>query len=1050
MSILNKLLESRTAPLYHASMDAEDIMESNDILAETEHTINNKEYYGVSLSRDLRFLLANGHIFGEVIFELDQSKLANNYKIIPFNYFYDSEENNKNNSYRRGDTAEAEEFLIGAISPLDRYLTGIIVDEKNIKKLGKKIKSHPLLKIYSKGRLRKINESVEETTSDKTRQFEIISKHNPMRDDIHTGIRSANEIKTFEETFNDTDSFMYPDFQISDAETALARNKITIYSSKQIELGTFVTPSKMNARDYAGDGKIYSKEVNPSEVAWINADEGQYTGNVSENVIISEKINMSETQDKVKDLLSKSYREFVSELKNFRLPSESINKDSLDINHEVTIKSIGMILNDILYSNFHDFDENIDFQFTSSLSKNNALGRFTIASDGKRRIFIYPSLIFSQLHIPDFITTGKNGNEIVVESIAMFAIIDFFKKIYSTITHEILHSYQSKEYNKGKFTNPKSLLRVRGTSDDYLGRNVEIQSWAMNAADEIIDELYIKTSDEFKNLLRKHSPEEIGKISGKYNAYYNTYKNDKHGFGDVWKRFNQYLYYYGTHYNYNKNKIVTKLNEYGNITDNKKFMNWFRNSKVVDKSGKPQIVFHGTGKDFNKFEKTGLGAGSRESNIGYWFTENNRAAHDFAAFAARGTGANILPVYLRIENPWLPKEYKEIRDLVDEFTDFSNPKKYRMVQDTVHYDEIVKHLKSKGFDGIILKDTITDSPDGVTKINQYMIFDKNQVKSIFNKEFNDESEFISEDAVSDAKHSSYASSQFYNILMYLRGMNVTELFNDKNIAIQKGDYPIINGTIIGDNDLLIMLKDSDGYRNGAYGDIKPGTPYYTRGFRKVIVLNVLSNNASHYALNLQTIPDDVDIGSVIASKMMAGETTFIHEYTHYMDFKRFKNKNSGAGETLVVTDMDYKKYYNTPEEFNAFFTEGLNKFLNTMKSHDIQKRKRYFSIFPTFETFIARGASAFWDAGFLQFLDEKYRKKFNKRLYAIYKYVLDNENIVGDDIGNQINEFGVGKIVKGVNTTKDVGVNHTQEQAKKLRMKINKYNIPPILGEDKQ
>lgn len=55
---------------------------------------------------------------------------------------------------------------------------------------------------------------------------------------------------------------------------------IHIYSSKEIEKGVFVSPSKKMAEDYAGNGQIYDKTVYLDEIAWINADEGIYTGKI--------------------------------------------------------------------------------------------------------------------------------------------------------------------------------------------------------------------------------------------------------------------------------------------------------------------------------------------------------------------------------------------------------------------------------------------------------------------------------------------------------------------------------------------------------------------------------------------------------------------------------------------------------------------------------------------------------------------------------------------------------------------------------------------------
>lgn len=114
----------------------------------------------------------------------------------------------------------------------------------------------------------------------KQKQFEIIQKENPMQDDYHTGIRSIEDIKTATEAFrtkvDEDEDYAYPDFTKNDGEKALKTGEITVYSSKEIKQGAFVSPSKMMAQDYAGSEKIYEKVVDINDVAWINSDEGQY------------------------------------------------------------------------------------------------------------------------------------------------------------------------------------------------------------------------------------------------------------------------------------------------------------------------------------------------------------------------------------------------------------------------------------------------------------------------------------------------------------------------------------------------------------------------------------------------------------------------------------------------------------------------------------------------------------------------------------------------------------------------------------------------------
>ncbi len=112
----------------------------------------------------------------------------------------------------------------------------------------------------------------------KSRQLEIIQESNPMLDDIHTGIRSIDDILTFEEAMEDLDDVIStPDWTVEDAQKALEDGHVMVFSSKPIEAGVFVTPSMQQAKDYAGKkGKVYGTDVDLNDVAWVDSIEGQY------------------------------------------------------------------------------------------------------------------------------------------------------------------------------------------------------------------------------------------------------------------------------------------------------------------------------------------------------------------------------------------------------------------------------------------------------------------------------------------------------------------------------------------------------------------------------------------------------------------------------------------------------------------------------------------------------------------------------------------------------------------------------------------------------
>ena len=126
----------------------------------------------------------------------------------------------------------------------------------------------------------------------KQQQLDIILNSNPAGNETATWIRKIDDIKTFEETLQDSDwegwedSGFDPDYTADMVREALDTGKIKVYSSYPIEQGIFVTPSKMEAESYSGTGKVYSKEISLEDVAWIDPTQGQYAkveGKYSQN-----------------------------------------------------------------------------------------------------------------------------------------------------------------------------------------------------------------------------------------------------------------------------------------------------------------------------------------------------------------------------------------------------------------------------------------------------------------------------------------------------------------------------------------------------------------------------------------------------------------------------------------------------------------------------------------------------------------------------------------------------------------------------------------------
>lgn len=198
------------------------------------------------------------------------------------------------------------------------------------------------------------------------------------------------------------------------------------------------------------------------------------------------------------------------------------------------------------------------------------------------------------------------------------------------------------------------------------------------------------------------------------------------------------------------------------------FKRWFGDSKVVDESGQPLKMVHFSGNEFSQFDKNRTGINNDESAVGFWFADKDDFAFNNEYHPVR------YDVYLKMDNPLIiegkgtetnPWADTDI-DNLDPYTKFEKMFNDLMYQDPQMWDErvseslyggfetqkiklhfanlseerkreviksIVDKLKTQGHDGIIIKNTQFDSVNPDEKINQYVVFEPNQIKSVYNR-----------------------------------------------------------------------------------------------------------------------------------------------------------------------------------------------------------------------------------------------------------------------------------------------------------------------------
>ena len=160
-------------------------------------------------------------------------------------------------------------------------------------------------------------------------------------------------------------------------------------------------------------------------------------------------------------------------------------------------------------------------------------------------------------------------------------------------------------------------------------------------------------------------------------------------------------------------------------TDTPAFRKWFKDSKVVDESGAPLVVYHGTSwAGFSEFATKQKRVGAKRGSawlgdLGSWFaaptlTDSGSGAQDlaseFAMMRGRNSGA-VYPVYLSISTP---AEYATYEELAEDVKRAGSASRLR------------SGLVKAGHDGVVVRYSETDTGD---LRDDWVAFDPKQIKS---------------------------------------------------------------------------------------------------------------------------------------------------------------------------------------------------------------------------------------------------------------------------------------------------------------------------------
>ena len=390
------------------------------------------------------------------------------------------------------------------------------------------------------------------------------------------------------------------------------------------------------------------------------------------------------------------------------------------------------------------------------------------------------------------------------------------------------------------------------------------------------------------------------------------------------------------------------------------FYKWFGDSKVVDKQGRPLVVYHGTSSEFDTFNiaESGKNTGTAIYGKGFYFTTNKEIA---TRWGAKHGEPIVMPVYIKLENPNLVEQLKYPKD-----------------------------SQEKGFDGVIAKvwgsndlEVVAFEPNQIKSVNNRGTFDIANPNIYYQSELPDVAESVERlsnlnPSAAARKESNESWVDFVNYINHNfdalhtikngKGLAAFMREIDPNTKYNKMAVMIVDSSIYADSLGLI-----DGY-------FDPNT--------NVMVLPVSSS-----------IYNDTDkLKEYLTSNYM--KVIFRHEFTHAQDVAR-------GVPAQPVSDKD-SEYYNNPAEFNAYSQQAIQHIadaLNKMGSFYSDIALENWASFLKYSMQVITDSRDGTNKALLNF-NQRNKRRFLNRLYQTYNmYKSQTEGMYYQGAGKHLAGF---------------------------------------------
>ena len=664
-----------------------------------------------------------------------------------------------------------------------------------------------------------------DTDTLKERQMQVIQESNPAPDEYHTWIRSAEEIKTFQEAMQDPEWAEYdeynPDYTRAMAEEALERGEIEVFSSYPIEAGGFVTPSRMEAESYAGDGQIFSRRVPLTDVAWIDPTQGQYAPAGRARYSVEDKLEDTNGRH-----LSQEQADF------FQNSAARDRQGRLMVLYHQTENEFTVF--DPLHRGAGSRDNGTPFGIFMKSTPSD------IGLRGQRQMELYAN-ITSPLRAQNREDLTRQIERISPEYSGLMEeqrrLDDTYHEKFEE-AKKALRDFMTKWREENPNAGRRDLYDVPEFNTLYEAEDAVIEEWTKRA-----DELAERAKGTLTQALREAGydgvfiAEDAGSWGRRTDAYIALDPNQVKNVDNRQPTENPDIRYSVDEDQDTAEALLAATDdgsgEYGlsqaalrqdtnlqrrikraqAMTQTETFRRWFAGSRIQNTAGGPLLVFHGAGGRFTAFD-----AGGRP----VWFTPNAAYAGTYATGTGRleralpasqiyTGGTRLIPAYLHAENPadvgQVNTSFNEAAADLAERTGIPEAE-WRAVWDEAGQPERMWEvintpaaaglLRRNGYDGIMAR-------EGDTRT--YAVFEPGQVKSAvanrgtFDRENPDIRFSVDEE-----------TEQEYNALTQ-RGDVV---LGDQDETYTEGNAPIRFTYAIVPAEALVVSNDEYGAVNPAY------------------------------------------------------------------------------------------------------------------------------------------------------------------------------------------------------------------------------------------